>query len=466
MDSRKHEMRKEMRKVLGVVQTGPPPRELLPVGDVDGMDLRWTKTIIKNYKSEKALEALKNRLLPVGSRAEELRRKEARRRNIRARLLPADAEEDGPRERGFLPPLPTAPGRERLSKSPEESPFGLAKKRFHIDQMRRNWKDWSLKMWQNIVKESPYLHHYDQAVREADVPGVGKYIITFSKELNLSNSIGGTKLCLLLTGQLRFNKVLQRLDLTGNNIQADGIEILCDALKKNSTVKQLTLAENYLHDGATFVAALLRENTTITDLDLRRTCITGLGKKFDGLALISSALRINSSILFIDFAENQLLCKGSTMISKCLDRNTTLQKVNLRSNYIKKKGFKQIVKSLRESETSIQSLRQVRTDRNGRLEIMVEQNPGLTPEMAKEVGDLCQSISTLRVARMDELEELARKSQFRIRRKPPPPPPKPLKQTAAWERLSKLRPDLRLRAIEKLEAAGHLDADARRLLLG
>ena len=59
------------------------------------------------------------------------------------------------------------------------------------------------------------------------------------------------------------------LDLTGNDIDEHGVDLLCRALRSNRTLTELRLGGNALrHDGGMAVAQLLQENDTLTHLGL------------------------------------------------------------------------------------------------------------------------------------------------------------------------------------------------------
>ena len=89
--------------------------------------------------------------------------------------------------------------------------------------------------------------------------------------LDLGDSNIGDRGATALANALRYNTVLESLDLGYNNKIGDlGAASLAAALKVNTVLKTLILSENVIGDeGATALAlALLNKNTALSELDL------------------------------------------------------------------------------------------------------------------------------------------------------------------------------------------------------
>ena len=89
--------------------------------------------------------------------------------------------------------------------------------------------------------------------------------------LDLGDSNIGDRGATALADVLRYNTVLESLDLGYNNKIGDlGAASLAAALKLNTALKTLILSENLIGDeGATALAlALLNKNTALSELDL------------------------------------------------------------------------------------------------------------------------------------------------------------------------------------------------------
>jgi hypothetical protein len=91
---------------------------------------------------------------------------------------------------------------------------------------------------------------------------------------------------------LKRNKTLKTLDLTSNNIEADGARHLAAALERNNTLTALAVGGNNIGDaGALHLAAALGQNVTLTWLDF-----SGNNIEDAGAAALRAALETNCTL--------------------------------------------------------------------------------------------------------------------------------------------------------------------------
>ena len=109
---------------------------------------------------------------------------------------------------------------------------------------------------------------------------------------------------------LKITTGLKRIYMSGYSVGDEGCELLCRALRENSTVSVLDLSYNKISNiGAKHVADMLKVNTTLDVLYLYRNhLIDEVGFKY-----ITDAIRHNSSVTYMQIIggrpEYWLACK-------------------------------------------------------------------------------------------------------------------------------------------------------------
>ena len=113
-------------------------------------------------------------------------------------------------------------------------------------------------------------------------------------------------------------KFLSNYIIGGCIIGGKGARYISEALKINSTLKKLDLAENSLYDkGASFIAQALKENKGLNELSLsnitkwfisqKLTIIGGNDIKVQGLLKISEALKVNATLESLNLCNKILM---------------------------------------------------------------------------------------------------------------------------------------------------------------
>ena len=126
---------------------------------------------------------------------------------------------------------------------------------------------------------------------------------------------------MILVESLRLNTTLTKLYLSGNHIGDTVISVLSSSLKENTTLKELILDHNEIgYEGAMSLASLLRVNNTLNELFLNHNYI---GNK--GSMMLSEALRINTSLAVFYLNDNNITDEGTMLFRNALCVNTTLK---------------------------------------------------------------------------------------------------------------------------------------------
>ena len=86
-----------------------------------------------------------------------------------------------------------------------------------------------------------------------------------------------------------FSTPLKSLSIGANKLGYEGVSVLCESLKTNTTLEKLDIkggfADSFGASGATIIAEMLKVNTPLTDLNL---ALNKIGK--EGATAIAGAL--------------------------------------------------------------------------------------------------------------------------------------------------------------------------------
>ena len=167
---------------------------------------------------------------------------------------------------------------------------------------------------------------------------------------------------------LKTNTTLERLELSGNAVDADGAAALADALASSTSLKILNLSDNYIGAaGALSLASALRQNQSLVELRARANELgdEGVGAICEALAArgeeslptesegggsSSSSSSSGGGIRVVDFGNNSLTSEGAAPLAKLLS-NRTLRELNLYMNELGDAGAELISKSLKGDRT-------------------------------------------------------------------------------------------------------------------
>ena len=132
---------------------------------------------------------------------------------------------------------------------------------------------------------------------------------------------------------------------------------LCDCLKEDSTLQSLKISENKIFaDESEHIANVvmmtkaIQINTTIQKLDMSNNSISD-----DGVVAICDSLKINVSLQELNLALNNITNEGTKKIAEAIQVTKTLRKLNLNDNQISDDGAAAISDSLKVNK-SLQEL--------------------------------------------------------------------------------------------------------------
>jgi len=133
---------------------------------------------------------------------------------------------------------------------------------------------------------------------------------------------------------LKFNTVLQKLDISHQNICEDGAKAIGDGLKNNNTLQELIMAGTKLTDqGITTLMNALELNSGLKKLDLSDKFLASLV----ATNAISNYLHDNTSLQVLNLSSSRIT-NGLSELMRGLFKNTSLHKLALSTNYFHDMG--------------------------------------------------------------------------------------------------------------------------------
>lgn len=150
-----------------------------------------------------------------------------------------------------------------------------------------------------------------------------------------SLTITENDITIALLDALRKNTTIQSLTLNNNGMTEIDMVGFSKMIGENTSLRELTISENYIENGMNTLAQSLRLNTS-----LRKIAIIDCDMIDEDLVEISSLLRenTNTTLQEINFSKNRISDEGVFMLSSSLEENTTLTSLDLSDNNITYKG--------------------------------------------------------------------------------------------------------------------------------
>ena len=154
-------------------------------------------------------------------------------------------------------------------------------------------------------------------------------------------------LSLMLSGGYLGYSVLEKLNLSENEISTEGVSKLFQSLRINSQLTNLNLKKNDFTSGlSSYLSQSLSENISLQFLDLSHCLIS-----CDGLFGFSEGLFKNNGLKTLILSNNKISDKGAEFLAAGLAKNKVLTTLNLTNNFIRDKGGLALVKALQENST-------------------------------------------------------------------------------------------------------------------
>ncbi|PFX18326.1 Nucleotide-binding oligomerization domain-containing protein 2 [Stylophora pistillata] len=169
--------------------------------------------------------------------------------------------------------------------------------------------------------------------------------------INECKNDGGGNLEINLAASFGSALQVKSVSLRSGEMNDDGAVILANVLKENRTVTNLNLSRNNIgDDGATGLAEALKSNVSLKELNLSRNKIGGVGA-----ASLGEALNGETSLEVLDLRENKIGEAGFEALAEGLKSNSCLTKLSLFNNSAGDTGVTALAKGLK-SNSSLKEL--------------------------------------------------------------------------------------------------------------
>eukprot|EP01080_Neovahlkampfia_damariscottae_P010404 gene10404-2933_t len=163
--------------------------------------------------------------------------------------------------------------------------------------------------------------------------------------LNLSGNDLGPYGAYIIGCYLKENKTLKVLNLNNNKLRVEGIKLLSFALFDNTSLEEINLDKNKMKDEG--LQYFIRKEKKLSE---NLKTITFSNNSISKGSLVKKFLEKNTSITSLDISNNKI-GKGMHFVFDFLKDNKTLTDLNLNGNHIKKEGLKNLINLLDDNKT-------------------------------------------------------------------------------------------------------------------
>ena len=119
------------------------------------------------------------------------------------------------------------------------------------------------------------------------------------------------------------------------------IEMMCDCLRINKTITELTLSKiRFTDTEAEKIAKVLKVNTTLQSVNISHNIMSD-----NGMFMIIDCLKNNCVLRKLNVSKNSISNEGAWRLAEAIQVNKALQEVNISKNFISKERVLQIVEA-------------------------------------------------------------------------------------------------------------------------
>ena len=204
-----------------------------------------------------------------------------------------------------------------------------------------------------LIPHAPHLKRLDLSNNPNIGQGMAVSLITSmiahdSLEMLFLDKTGiGVEDCQVLSKLLLSSKSLKKLDIGGNNLPLEAVELVVSGHLHNTTLEYLSMNNSQFSLQNTIsLASVLRTNHTLVRLNLSQCNIDS-----DGACQLACALCTNDTLQTLDLSDNPTDVKGATAFAEMLQTNHTLVDLNLRQCNIDLDGAYQLANALHTNDT-------------------------------------------------------------------------------------------------------------------
>ena len=183
-------------------------------------------------------------------------------------------------------------------------------------------------------------------IRDKDIQRISQYIKEFNsplKELNIQSNSIGIEGSLAIADLIQDNEYLKILNITDNPLMPEGINNICDSIKNNkNALTELLINDTRCNDfSASKILNMLKYNKKLI-------VFTFIGNKFtnNGIDMILSSLRMNNTLRQISLGNNYINSNAFINLADYLAFNKSLLILEIRASKLEDNNLKKISKKL------------------------------------------------------------------------------------------------------------------------
>ena len=198
------------------------------------------------------------------------------------------------------------------------------------------------------IKASPLLQRIDISQNNLNTAGVLKFATVMKDTMNLkslimkSNEIN-EEAANALADSLENKGGLEVLNLGINRIRTTGAIKISQALKNNTALQILNLHNNAIESSAAEeISLMLTNKINLLEIDISQNSL-----KSEGVIKIAKSLQSITSLKTINFSSNKISSETSDHISSALRNNSLLESLNVSYNKLQSSGCINICKALK-----------------------------------------------------------------------------------------------------------------------
>ncbi|XP_029676053.1 uncharacterized protein LOC115243314 [Formica exsecta] len=156
---------------------------------------------------------------------------------------------------------------------------------------------------------------------------------------------------------LRMNNHLQLLDISNNNVQDDGVRDILEGLinqvnedKTGKGLSILILWNNRLtKNSAPYISRIIALSKTLETLNIGQNMLTD-----ETLRVVNESLKQNRVLLQLGMQSTELTCEGIITLAEIMETNQVLQRIDLRDNSIQMRGMRALANVMKVNKTVTQ----------------------------------------------------------------------------------------------------------------
>lgn len=201
-----------------------------------------------------------------------------------------------------------------------------------INLSNNNIDDSKAKLLSDMLANNVFINELDLSHNQLENTGVKELISALiSKENIQALETKSPSECYVIKEILRHNNnrySLTKLDLSSNNFDFSGAQLLGTGLGKLDGLQHLTLSKNNIGDaGLSDIAEGLKDNYSLQALEL-----SNIQCSIKGIQKLAETIRDKESLIALDLSENHIGLDGIRVLSEAVEHKKAIQKLNLAGN--------------------------------------------------------------------------------------------------------------------------------------